>query len=359
MRFFAEASVKPTRLPLLLGLLLTAFNPSVVAQSDSITLSFLDNDGTVIGETQTVSYASCAILKAPQLTSDDGAYATVRTSDLRSALNLYKDSTCQLLVRSTVGEWANVAPVANMVAVRWEGTADSSLATGVIRPDAFPKGMVVQTKVDPSPSETQLILDPSKGKLLVGLVGAVLVVGVIIGAYQVYQASLYEAPPKEKKEKKPKGLNTKKIKKKDAYFKKPVRNDQQTFQRLESPAPSVMTRPPMSERRGFRDSQLSEAPSSVELNQQRSMYNNGSDTVMIDMHGAAGFRSSQLRENGSALNLIQFDSDSNNSYGRGRGGEVLVPMHTFENNHQQQPQQGSSAQYGRSALRRSSSSRSR
>ncbi|KAG0007960.1 F-actin-capping protein [Entomortierella chlamydospora] len=318
MRFFAETSVKPTRLPLLLGLLLTVFNPSAVALPDSISLSFLDEDGAVIGQPQTISYASCAILEVSQLVSNDGVYATARTSDLRSALNLYKDSTCQILVGSTVGEWANVAPVANMVAIRWEGTADSTLTTGVIRPDGFPKGMSEQTKVDNSStsSETQLILDPSKGKLLVGLVAAVLVVGVIIGAYQVYQASLYEAPPKEKKEKKPNGLNTKKIKKKDAYFKKPIRNDQQAFQRLESPAPSVMTRPPMSERRGFRDSQLSEAPSSVELNQQRSMYNNGSDTVMIDMHGAAGFRSSQLRENGSALNLIQFESDSNNSYGR-------------------------------------------
>ncbi|KAF9352599.1 F-actin-capping protein [Mortierella sp. AD094] len=318
MRSFA-ASAKPSRLPLLLALLLTVFNLSAVAEPDptkSISLSFLDEEGAVIGLPQTISHATCTPLDQTQLVDAEGIYASVTTTDLRSALNLYRDTSCQILVGSTVGQWANIAPVANMAAIRWEGTAYSNLTTGVVRPDEFPREMSEQTKVTPPP-EVQWVMDPSKGKLLVGLVAGVLAIGVIVGIYQVYQASLYEAPPKkEKKDKKPKGLNTKKIKKKDAYFKKPARDDQQTFQRLDSPAPSFVARPPMSERRSFRDSQFSEAASSVDWNQQRSMYNNGSDTVMIDMHETAGARSSPFRENTSTLNLMQFESDSNSNYGR-------------------------------------------
>ncbi|KAF9113536.1 40S ribosomal protein S4 [Mortierella sp. AM989] len=274
-----------------------------------VTLSFLDESGAVIGLPQDIPHAKCTILQVSQFVTTGGSFSSATTTDLRSALNLYEDERCQILVGSSVGQWDNVAPVANVVAIRYEGTADANLPTGVVRLEGFPQGMIVQTRIPP----VQWVMDPSKGKLLVGIIAGVLAVGVIIGIYQVYQASLYEIPPKKpKKDKKAKGLNTKKIKKKDAYFKKPVQNDQQTFQRLDSPAPSIAARPLMSERRNFRDSQISEAGFSVDWNQQKTMYNNGSDTVMIDMHETTNAsRSGPLRQSPSALNLMNFENNDN------------------------------------------------
>jgi len=56
---------------------------------------------------------------------------------------------------------------------------------------------------------------------LVGVVAAVLGMGVAIGVYQVYLAAQYVPPPKIPKKKKGNGLNLKKVRKQDAFFMKP------------------------------------------------------------------------------------------------------------------------------------------
>ncbi|KAF9988627.1 hypothetical protein BGZ79_005096, partial [Entomortierella chlamydospora] len=230
------ATTRPSSFLTLIGLFLLstllAHNIVLAADTKSISLFFLDDGGDIIGEPQTITNATCTPLDQTQLFDTEGYYASVTTSDLRSALNLYRDTSCQVFVGSTVGEWDNTDSVTDVMAIRWEGTADANFTTGEVRPDPFPKEQQqqqVQTGgTEASDSDAVAILDPSDGKWLVGTVAAVLAIGVIIGAYQVYEASLYEAPPEEpKKEKKSKGLNVKKVKKKDAFFKKPIRGDDQ------------------------------------------------------------------------------------------------------------------------------------
>ncbi|KAF8957673.1 hypothetical protein BGZ46_002107 [Entomortierella lignicola] len=322
-----------SRSPLLLILTLIIFCHTALADPNPILLSFLNENGDVIGLPQTISYAKCTPLDFSQLNSTDGFYTSITTTDLRSALNLYSNTDCQPLYGSTVGQWDNAAPVTNIVAIRWEGTANASIATGTVRSDPFPEALSNQTQAPDV--ESGLVWDPPRGKVLVSLVASILAIGIIVGAYQVYEASLYEAPQrKEKKDKKNKGLNTKKIKKKDAYFKKPAQRDQQTFRRMDSPAPSIADRPLISERRDFRNSQISDTASLVDWNQQRSMYNNGSDTIVINMQELSTTRPSQVSLDTSSLDLMCFESENSSSgnFGRGRGGEVLVPMHTFGNN---------------------------
>ncbi|KAF9112507.1 hypothetical protein BGX27_003264 [Mortierella sp. AM989] len=271
---------------LLLSILTHHITIAAPDPTKSVTLSFLDGAGAVIGQPQNIPHAKCTILQVSQFVAT-GGFASVSTTDLHSALNLYEDPRCQILAGSSVGRWDNVAPVANMVAIRYEGTADASLPTGVVRLEGFPHEMAVQTKIPPM----QWVMDPSKGKLLVGVIGSLLGIGVIIGAYQVYQASLYEIPPKKPK-KKATGLNIKKIKKKDAYYRKPVRDDQQSFQRLETQELIIspqQSQSQMVERRvagtgGSRNSQHSESGISLDWNTKtRSNSGNGSDSVLIDM----------------------------------------------------------------------------
>ncbi|KAG0019159.1 hypothetical protein BGZ82_000229, partial [Podila clonocystis] len=165
------------------------------------------------------------------------------------------------------------------------------------------------------------------------------------------------------KPKKQTGLNTKKIKKKDAYFKKPMKDDEQSFQRLHndsSPEPTHQ----MMER--SRESQYSEGTSldwtsrnNSQLNVSHANTNNTrrAQDTSIDMRGTP----SPMGNNRSYTpDLINFDNNNNhnntnnfsnnhNNNQRGRGGEVFVPMHNLDYSQNQ----------GRSAVRRSSSSRSR
>ncbi|KAG0362814.1 hypothetical protein BGZ54_008490 [Gamsiella multidivaricata] len=366
----SKPSFKPfiTRSAILILSVLSLLTPAAADPDPTrtITLSYLDESGALIDQPQTIHFADCLALVTSLLESTEGVYSSVSASDPQAALNLYEDQFCQILTSSAVGRWNNVSPVANMVAIRWEGTAPADMTPGTLSPNAFPKEMTVQTQgPDPDADPVVFVMDPSRGRLVVGLVAAVLVVGVLIGVYKVYVAAQFTPPPKKpKKEKKPKGLNTKKIKKKDAYFKKPDRNDQQSFQRLNNDSPEPYSIRPLMTERGIRDSQLSEAATFVDWNQQKSGNNriNGPDSVAIDMHETTGARPSPLhvQSGSSTLNLIHFDSDtstvggpgnSNSSHNRGRGGEVLVPMHTFESNYQHPHQQ--------QFHRRSSSSRSR
>ncbi|KAG0206823.1 hypothetical protein BGX28_001808 [Mortierella sp. GBA30] len=340
--------------------------PTVSAQdstTQSLSISFLDESGEALGQAQNIPRGEC---KALDTTS--GAYTTAKSSDPHSALNLYSGMFCSVPLGSTTGEWANTGVVKDVAYIRWEGTAPSTATPGDIRPTTWPENMAVQTKV--ADSDDKWVMDPSKGVVVVAVVAGVMVIGVLIGVYQVYKAAQYVPPPK--KPKKPTGLNTKKIKKKDAYFKKPVRDDQQSFQRLhnESPEPFASTHQPMMTDRS-RDSQYSEAATTFvdwSNNNQNSRFNKGgrggpynSDSVSIDMRETSRSSPSPLhfQSGSSTLDLINFDHDSsnhrqgsyNNHSDRGRGGEVLVPMHTFDNNYQNQ--------HGRLTTRRASSSRSR
>lgn len=328
---------------------LTVFAPTVAAQdSQTITLSFRDESDAVVGE-QVIPWAECTALVPGT------EYAKVVSTEDQAALNLYGDAHCQIPLRSTVGWWSSVEPVVAVPAIRWEGTAPNDRVPGSLSTDVFPPKMFVQK---PTSGPDAWVMDPAKGRIVVALVAGVLVIGVIIGAIQVYRAAQYKAPPK--KPKKPKtGLNVKKIKKKDAYFRKPVQNDLQTFQRLHDESPALTP----TAGRSARNSQYSEAATFVEWNQQQRNMNSkgrhdGADFVSVDIRETTNTRSSPFhgRSGSSTVNLIQFDSDippvhhsNHGNYNRGRGGEVLVPMHTFESNYQ----------HPRSTVRRLSNSRSR
>ncbi|KAI1307295.1 hypothetical protein EDD11_004546 [Mortierella claussenii] len=278
-------------LTLLLCLVSTLSLSQVSAQQQpkSITLTFRDASGAQVGQPQTVGPSSCIVLLPPSapvsptpsqpeptslspspspspsqetslpvpspspspspvsdpspsplpspalvnkravsLAATAAGYVSVTASHDHAALNLYQDSFCQVLIRSAVGHWNNTDPVANIVAIRWEGTAPSTDAPGTLSPNAFPPGMAVQTKVPAATDGDRFMMDPSKGKIVVGLVAAVLAVGVMIGVYQVYQAAQYVPPPKKAagpRNEKPERrlIGEKKVKRRDAYFKKPVK----------------------------------------------------------------------------------------------------------------------------------------
>ncbi|KAF9366233.1 hypothetical protein BGX34_004922 [Mortierella sp. NVP85] len=321
---------------------LAALAPAVAAQeqpANAISLSFLDETGAAAGDTLNVPFAECITIPL-----EGSNYATVTSTFEKAALNLYQDLQCQTLASSAVGGWPNADEVFNMGSVRWEGEAPASRPPGSLSPTAFPKEMKVQKPRDPN-HPSNWVMDPSKGRIVVGLVAIVLVVGVLIGAIQVYRASQYKPPPKKPKQSTG-VVGNKKVKKKDAYFKKPVQKDMHTFQRLHDETPQ----------RSARNSQNSDAATFVEWNQQqRNMNNKGrydADSISIDMRET---RSSPYhgRSGSSTVNLIQFEdvplSAHHGGRDRGRGGEVLVPMHTFESNYQPP----------RSTVRRPSGSRTR
>ncbi|KAF9388659.1 hypothetical protein CPB97_000688 [Podila verticillata] len=323
-----------------------------------ITLTFYDAADAPIGTPLSVPLTACQSF-------DPSAYpnfVTVKASDPQAALNLYSEPHCSFTIRSAVGEWTS-AQVANIMAVRHEGTSDSP--TGTISESEFPKGMTHQSII-PDPEKPQWVADPEKGKVVVIIVSVILAIGVFIGVYQVYEAAQYKPPPKKAKKGKT-GLNTKKIKKKDAYFKKPMKEDEQSFQRLHndsSPEPHRQ----MMER--SRESQYSEGTYLDWTSRNNSQLNvsHANTTgarkgdVSIDMRGPSPSPSpSPMGNRPYTPDLIHFDNNNNNGYNtnynnnnnnntqRGRGGEVLVPMHNLDY----------SQQNGRSAVRRSSSSRSR
>ncbi|KAH7059479.1 hypothetical protein BKA57DRAFT_444946 [Linnemannia elongata] len=366
--------------------------PSVVAQAaapEQITYSFYDENNNPIGQ------ANIPILKLKctpiDISSLNGLnYTTIRTSDDHSALNLYNDGQCQLGLASSVGFWNKTAsPNNEILAVRWEGPAPADREPGSVSTTTFPKGLETQPfnpvgdDGSPKKKDPVWVMDPAKGRVVVGIVSAVLVIGVAIGVYLVYVAAQYKPPPK--KPKKPKtGLNIKKIKKKDAYYRKPVRTteDGATFQRLENDSPEPYAgaggrQPALAMTERSRDSQYSEAATFVDWNnqsQQRSSplssgkgFQDGLNSVSIDMQGNNNNRSPFA--NSYSPDLMQFDNSGGRGYGqqqqghnqpyRGRGGEVLVPMDTLDSHHHHGNNQYSNNNNNRSAVRRTSSSRSR
>ncbi|KAF9940298.1 hypothetical protein BGZ67_007928 [Mortierella alpina] len=301
--------------------------PTVSAQAAGATvdLTLYNEESVAIGQPQSIPKITCTGINIAEGTS----FASASASDQRSALNLYQDRFCQIVIASTTGKWANSGTSPNITYIRWEGTAPATATTGEVTTSGWPPNMAIQTQVA---GPGQWVMDPKKGIIVVALVAVVMVIGVLIGIYQVYKAAQFVPPPK--KEKKPTGLNTKKIKKKDAYFKKPVRDDQQSFQRLhnESPEPFATRHQPMTER--SRDSQYSEAATTfvdwnnsnnnTHSNQNQRSNNNGrgglysSDAISIDMRDTshqARSSPSPFHHGSSTLDLINFDQDSSSHRG--------------------------------------------
>ncbi|KAF9327070.1 hypothetical protein BG006_009592 [Podila minutissima] len=215
---------------------------SVLAQDTptSVTLTFYNDVGEPIeAATQTIPRALCVNFNTDLFV--DG-YASVVATEPHAALNLYPGPYCAFLSKSTVGFWNNTDAVLNTLSVRYEGLAPDA-APGTLTDTAFPPNMYVQPRIkDPEgngrANPADWVRDPEKGKIVIILVAAVLGVGVSIGLYAVYQAAQYKPPPKKKKEKKFKGLQTKKVKKKDAYYLKPIKEANTT-----APLLSKMTPP--------------------------------------------------------------------------------------------------------------------
>ncbi|KAF9901991.1 hypothetical protein EC991_005428 [Linnemannia zychae] len=356
----------------------------------SLTFSFFDESDAQIGSSFTIPKGKCTPLVLDSLAGAN--YTTIKSSDEHSALNLYKQPSCDYVERSAVGFWTNQDPVNDIIAVRWEGTAPADRVPGSIGGTSFPRDMTNQplnpVEDDGSAKKPeQWVMDPAKGRVVVGIIAGVLVIGVAIGIFQVYVAAQYKPPPK--KPKKPKtGLNIKKIKKKDAYYKKPVRaEDQVAFQRLQTESPEPYAgaggrQPALSMTERSRDSQFSEAATFVDWNNQSHQraspmnsgrsngkgYQDGSDSVSIDMRD-----NRSPFANSFSPDLLQFENSGGRGYGqqqqnqnqsfRGRGGEVLVPMDTLDhhhhnnNNNNNQYNNNNNGRAG--AVRRPSSSRSR
>ncbi|KAF9088529.1 hypothetical protein BGX29_000229 [Mortierella sp. GBA35] len=244
---------------------------STTTDAGTITLSFLDTLGNPLGpQPQSISRSACTPLNTSAFTTttitttisdpedptttttDDintptaGTYALATASDQHAALNLYADDYCQIMVSSAVGLWNNTGSLTGMKAIRWEGTAPLSLAPGTLGAVAFPPNMAPQAlspvDEDGTPKKKhhdkphqQFIVDPSKGRILVGFVSAILIIGIIFGAHQVYKAAQY-VPPNGGIRSRPGsilsgsgkggpgygGVGAKKIKKKDAYYRKPT-----------------------------------------------------------------------------------------------------------------------------------------
>ncbi|KAF9944647.1 hypothetical protein BGZ70_004459, partial [Mortierella alpina] len=95
---------------------------------------------------------------------------------------------------------------------------------GTLNPGAFPPAMAVQSQIPGTEGAEVWVMDPAKGKIVVGLVASVMAIGVAIGIVQVYRAAQYVPPPKKYKPVSTGVVGIKKVKKKDAYFKKPVRD---------------------------------------------------------------------------------------------------------------------------------------
>ncbi|KAK3828515.1 MAG: hypothetical protein J3Q66DRAFT_322850 [Benniella sp.] len=227
---------------LLISLVASLISPAAAQTSgQNITLSYSNESQEPIGQ-QTIDYITCVPLVV-SVTDSFLTFTAVQSSDDFAYLNLYQDGNCQILLGGVVGHWNTVEETrtAGALAVRWEGSS-SSAVPGSFNPDGFPHGMAVQTRV-PTADNPMFVMDPSKGAIVVALVALVLVIGIAIGAYQVYKAAQYKPPPKPPKEPKLGVVGTKKVKKKQAYYKKPTKEGGQSLlNSSSSPTPDGTSR---------------------------------------------------------------------------------------------------------------------
>lgn len=247
----------------------------------SITISFLDTSGTPLpgSQPQTLTQSKCIplnTLATPATTTtttttatpDDETdppnnntspttiYATATASDQHAALNLYADTYCQVMVSATVGFWntsTTTPSLTSIKAIRWEGTAPVTITPGTLNPVAFPPNMVTQplapAEEDGTPKKKhqhkhqEFVMDPARGRAVVGLVSAILLVGIIIGVREVYKAAQYVPPVRSRpgsilSGKSGRGfggyggysgdgsvigtVGARRVKKKEAYYRKPT-----------------------------------------------------------------------------------------------------------------------------------------
>jgi hypothetical protein len=241
----------------------------------TISISYLDTSGTPLADSQpqSIPQSACTLLNtfasssttlATTTTPDDTPsndstptqsipYAFVSASDQHAALNLYTDAYCQVMVSATVGFWNTNTTTPSLIgikAVRWEGTAPSSMTPGTLNPVAFPPNMITQplapVEEDGTPKKKhdhhkhqEFVVDPARGRAVVGLVSAVLLVGIVIGVREVYKAAQYVPPARSRPGSVSSGnsrrgfgggydfdvgvigtVGARRVKKKDAYFRK-------------------------------------------------------------------------------------------------------------------------------------------
>ncbi|KAF9350568.1 hypothetical protein BGX26_011271 [Mortierella sp. AD094] len=344
----------------------------VSAQNNSkqtILLTFQDGNGASIGQPLTIPLSECIPIDTTAFLADDGSlYASVVANDTQAALNLYSSPYCQILQSGAVGMWNNTATTVNITGIRWEGSAPAADLPGTLNPAGFPEINPPTTNVTHPGGENDgsgghksngknddnFVLDPSKGRILVGLVSSILAIGIIIGVYQVYQAAQYIPPPKKSKKKAGGAVvGAKKIKKTEAYYKKPVKEDSGAGMggsgfitsgaasiaennRSSSMllAPSSMQERSRQDRYSFASVSSSTVPTFVARLSPPNTTSTTTDSVLIDMlHDP--FPSVN---NTGATDLIQFGYDTppysttspSSSSPTGRGGEVLVPMHHLD-----------------------------
>ncbi|KAF8925311.1 hypothetical protein BGZ58_000919 [Dissophora ornata] len=239
---------------------------------------------------------------------------------------------------STIGKWNNTSPVANMTAIRWEGKTPDTDTPGTLSPTAWPPGMAVQTKVpnadggsDSGKKADSFQMDPSKGRIVVGLVSAILIIGVLIGVLQVYNAAQYVPPPKIRVDPSRGQVGGKKVKKNQAYYKKPAKDDQSSMLLMASGVGngsnrSSLAAPMMQERSGNERFSVASVSSSTVNHKQQQQQRGREDlhgAVLIDMQdtttpSTSSFRrpwtltgraSSSATSSSTAADLIQFGND--------------------------------------------------
>ncbi|KAF9173601.1 hypothetical protein BGX21_002675 [Mortierella sp. AD011] len=331
----------------------------VSAQKQSISLTFQDDNGDAIDDPLAIPLSECITFNATTLLPDTGgSYASVVANDIQAALNLYNGPYCQILQTGTVGMWNNTDTMTGISSVRWEGS--STNPPGTLNPTGFP--LINPPKSNETDSDTgddgtetnnnnnnvTFTMDPSKGRVLVGLVSAILAIGIIVGVYQVYEAAQYIPPPKKSKKTVGEGggiVGAKKVKKGQAYYKKPpkedfgagiggsasaVENNRSNSMLL---APTSMQERPRHDRSSFASVASATVPTFVPRIPPRPTSNfTPNDSVLINI--LQDPVPSSNNNNTWASDLIQFGNDTppNNTTPStsGRAGEVLVPMHLLD-----------------------------
>ncbi|KAF9992949.1 hypothetical protein BGZ80_001195 [Entomortierella chlamydospora] len=333
----------------------------VSAQKQTILLTFQDDNGAAIDNPLTIPLSECIPFNTTTLLPDtEGSYASAVASDTQAALNLYSGPYCQILQTGAVGMWNNTDATAGIASIRWEGS--STDLPGTLNPAGFP--LINPPKSNETGSETgsdtkhngtktsnsddTFIMDPSKGRVLVGLVSAILAVGIIIGVYLVYEAAQYIPPPKKPKKTAGEGggiVGAKKVKKGQAYYKKPpkedfgagiggsasaVENNRSNSMLL---APTSMQERPRHDRSSFASVASATVPTFVPRIPPRPTSTfTPNDSVLINI--LQDPVPSSNNNNTWASDLIQFGNDTppynTTPSTSGRAGEVLVPMHLLD-----------------------------
>ncbi|KAF9102051.1 hypothetical protein BGX27_011193 [Mortierella sp. AM989] len=345
-------------------------------QQTALSLTFQDENGTPLGQPQSISLAECTPITfvSPDAGADD--YTSVVSSDIYAALNLYSDPQCQVLESATVGMWNNTAPVAGITGIRWVGPAPASDPPGKLTPTGYSSSTPSSPGTSGSEVPDRFVLDPSKGRAVVALISAVLAIGVIVGVYQVYQAAQYAPPPKKPKKKAVEGggvVGAKKIRKKEAYYKKPIKEKEfnaagagvgfGTSSISENRSHSMLLSPPLQDqsrqdRYSFASTFSANASTFVATRSTpptSAYYSSGlggvdagvgvgpmhhgredllgSDSVLIDIQSDPFISPSSTITpefgNDSLYNTM-YSASSSSPLPSGRSGEVLAPMHQLD-----------------------------